>query len=153
MKRVLYLGLDPTHYKTDGYLIHCPVISIQARSHQEPDIQEALKQLEDYTHLLITSKSALKILLDMLNHFNLTAASLQNKRFIAVGAATAKRIQEQGFMVESVAKEESSEGLIKEVLGHLPATCYVLWPHSAQSRTIIIEHLDRQPYRYKECIL
>lgn len=153
MKRILYLGLDPTHCRANGHLIHCPVIEIRARSPEEPDIQQALNDLAEYTHLLITSKSALKMLLEMLPHFGLTQTALQGKRFIAVGMATAKYIQEQGFLVESVANEESSEGLIKEILGHLRGSSYLFWPHSAQSRTVIKDFLGRQPYRYQECLL
>ncbi len=153
MKTVLYTGLDPSHCKVEGRIIHCPLIQIVPRSPKESDIQQAMRAMEHYTHILISSKSALKILIEYLPHFGLSMASLQKKLFISVGEVSATHIRKLDLTVQFIAKEESSEGLINEILGDLPATTYLFWPHSALSQPLISNFLQKQPYCHQECLL
>jgi uroporphyrinogen-III synthase len=149
----LYLGLDPTNYHTDKPLIHCPLIQILPRNPDEPDIKKAFKTISMYTHLLITSKSALKIFIDYLPLFGHSLTSLADKQFIAVGQVTSEYIQRYGFKVSEIPTNECSEGLISEVLPNLPKTTHLFWPHSAQSRSLLNDFLMTQPYRHQECHL
>lgn len=145
MKTVLYLGLDPTHCKAEGHIIHCPLIEIVPR----PVDESAFEALAEYTHVLVTSKSAIQILTDYLPDTTL----LKDKKFLAVGQVTAKHIQKHGLTVSAIAQDETSEGVIKEILAVLPKSAYLFWPHSSLSRPVIRDYLNREGYKYRECLL
>ena len=63
-KNVLYVGLNPTHFKTEGKLTHFPLIEIIPRPPTDLQVQSALDAFSSYTHIIITSKSTVKILKD-----------------------------------------------------------------------------------------
>jgi len=122
MKKILYLGLELpealAHFGSDR-VIHCPLIQIMPRPPSLPDIRMAFQYLPSYTHLVFTSKSAVKILFDYLVDFNFTVNDLTGKQCLAVGESTAKEICRQGLTVSAVAQEETAEGLV-EVVEKLP---------------------------------
>lgn len=153
IKQVLYLGLDPTHYKEEGQLTHCPLIQIHPRSLEEPAIGQALQHFSSYTHVLITSKSTIPVLLDFLAHFGYTVQDWAKKMTLAIGQVTAHHLSAQGIHSYRIAQEETAEGLVKE-LSSLPLQdAHVFWPHSAQSRSIISDFFHRHQFSLRECIV
>ncbi len=152
-KRILYLGLDPTYYQANGEIIHWPIIQIIPRPLSESDIHQALSNFKNYSHVIVTSKSTVLILLDYLSQLKIDLQTWVQKTTLAVGQVTAKHLKACGITPTRVAQEETAEGLIEE-LKQLPLEqAYVFWPHSAQARPVIKEFLVTQNIQHTTCIL
>ncbi len=73
MKTILYLGTDPERYlqdKKDVMLIHYPVIAIIPRALDHSEVGRAYRDLSSYTHLLFTSKNAVRVFFTHLSLLN-----------------------------------------------------------------------------------
>ncbi len=155
MTRILYLGLDPTHYQAqkDGQITHWPIIRIVPRPLTDPSIQHALAAFDNYSHVIFTSKSAVAILHDYLNRFGIPLESWAAKMTLAVGQVTAKHLGGYGIKASIVSQEETAEGLLNE-LQQLPLKqAHLFWPHSAQARSVIRDFFIDQGIRYTACPL
>lgn len=151
-KRILYLGLDPTHYANSDEVIHWPIIQIVPRPLSEPSIQQALHDFESYSHVMITSKSTVAILKDYLLQLGISLQVWAKKGTLAVGKITAKHLQDCGITPIKVAQKETAEGIIEE-LKQLPLeNAHVFWPHSAQARSVIKEFLCTQHIHHTTCV-
>lgn len=153
MRKILYLGLDLSHFQTDDPVIHCPLIKIKPKPIGDPEIRLALREFAQYTHILFTSKTGVEILIDYLPRIHLSLKNLEKKKLIAIGKVTAHHLQRRELQVWRTAKEETSEGLIHEILMLLPKKAFLFWPHSAKSRPIIENFLSNQEYSYRCCVL
>lgn len=153
-KRILYLGLDPTHFKTSGEMTHWPIIHILPRPLTDPSVYHALKDFDLYSHILITSKSAVAILHQYLPLMGIPWHTWVDKTTVAIGQVTAMHLKACGITSLQIAQQETAEGLI-EVLKELPSLekAYVFWPHSSQSRPVIKNFLEAYPIRHTTCIL
>lgn len=150
-RRILYVGLDyPQHL--EGSITHCPLIQIVPRSYQDEAISHSLSLFLAYTHVLITSKSAIPILMQYLPLFGYSQQDWQSKKILAIGQATAKELAKNGITPFLIAKEETSEGLIAELKAFSPSS-FFFWPHSSLSRPVIREFFQAQAFRYQECSL
>lgn len=149
MKKILYLGLEISeawkkkHH--DAKVMHCPIIRIQPLSLQCPEIMAAFSLLDEYTHIVMTSKVAVRLFFQALKHFQI---EIRNKMFIAVGQATAKVIAEYGNEAAYTASEESSEGIVQMFQALNLSNAYLFWPCSALSRNIIPFYLERKCIRF-----
>lgn len=151
MKRVLYLGLEAPS-NNDCTVIHFPVIRIIPEPTHSPKIQQAFKELSLFTHIVFTSKTAVNFFFQFLKELRLNIESPENITFIAVGQATAKAIQNQGFQTGIIAQEESAEGLVKELTNLNLKDSYLFWPHSALSRSVISDYLQQNGIHYLDCV-
>lgn len=153
VKKILYLGLDPTHYKTDGELAHWPIIRIVPRPLSEPQLHDALKRFEEYTHVIVTSKSTVAILKEYLPLLGIALNRWAHKMTLAVGHVTAKHLEACGIQPARVASEETAEGLVREIetLDHRNA--HFFWPHSSKARPLIESYFVKQKIPHTSCIL
>lgn len=145
---VLYIGLNPSNYKTAGTLTHLPLIEIIPRPKNDPDVECALANLPNYTHLIITSKSTVQILKDYVS-----LDEWKTKRTISIGEMTAKSLEEYKIHPAFIAKEETSEGVIALLKEIDLSRAFVFWPHAALSRPLISNFLDDQFIPFAECVL
>jgi uroporphyrinogen-III synthase len=152
-KRILYLGLDPTHYHASGEIIHWPIIQIVPRLLSEPAIYQALSNFENYSHVIVTSKSTVAILLNYLSQLKIDLHTWTQKITLAIGQVTAKHLKAYGIIPARIAQEETAEGIIQE-LKQLPLEqAHVFWPHSAQARSVIKDFLVAQGIQHTTCML
>jgi hydroxymethylbilane synthase len=151
---LLYLGLDPpTWLKTEKKILHHPIICIQPTPFKDEKIKEIYHHLHEFTHLIFTSKTAVRIFFKYLKISGLDLEAINHLAIIAIGQATAKEIEKFQAMVAICATEETSEGLIEALKQIKDPSAYFLWPHSALSRRVIPDYLDQSKIRYQECIL
>lgn len=151
MKHILYLGLDPTHCKADGKITHFPIIQIHLISSSQNRIKKALKSFGDYTHILITSKTTVKILLDYLPIFGWQLSDWKSKKTISVGSATTQQLQLNGIEPMITAKEETAEGLLQEIEKIINPKDFYFWPHSNQARSIIPKYFAKKNCGFNHC--
>lgn len=141
MKTILYLGTDPTSFEaqghTDGHLIHYPVIKIVPRS---IDLE-----LEHFTHIIFTSKNAVKVFFSQFK--------VENKTIIAIGKVTAAHLNMRGVKPHHVAENETQEGVV-ELLKTLPLQgAYFFLPRSSLSRPVIVQFFEEKQIRFHACDL
>jgi uroporphyrinogen-III synthase len=152
-KRILYLGLDPCHYKGQGEVTHWPIIQIVPRPISDPAIREALQNFDHYSHIIVTSKSTVAILRNYLPQLGIDLQKWAQKLTLAIGQVTARHLHVCGITPYRIAQEETAEGIIQE-LQQLPLkNAHIFWPHSAQARAIIKDFLTTQEIPHTTCIL
>lgn len=151
-KIALHTGLEAYPTTKERNILHCPLIQIVPRPYHNLDIREAFMQLPTCTHLLFTSKNAVRIFFSYLPHFHNHEDILQNKKFIAVGSATAGLLQEHGFNA-LYPEQESAEGIVQllETLDLKNSSFF--WPHAAGSRPVLSDFFVRKRISCAECIL
>ena len=150
MKTILFLGLEPPQKKENETWICYPVITIAPASSANADIINALTILSKCSFLIFTSKTAV----DLFFALKPDQKSLENKRWIAVGTATAKRLHEKKIDDAYTAKEETAEGVVALIDAlNIPQGTLFLWPHSARARRVIPNALNARGFSLTECIL
>jgi uroporphyrinogen-III synthase len=157
MKTTLYLGTNPATFESQGYarghLIHYPVIKIVPRSLEHLDLKQAYAELSEFTHLIFTSKNAVKIFFQHLADLKQSAEALQKKTMIAIGTVTAAHLAIQGLVPQLVAKEETQEGVI-QLLNSMPLEqAYIFMPRSALSRPVLANFFKERNIRFQACDL
>lgn len=153
---ILYLGLTlPDHLKKTQHVryLHYPVIRTVPHSPSSANIKQSFNQMQLYTHLLFTSKTAVRLFFEYLPLFGHQITDLHAKHIIAVGQATAAQIREYDTHVDIVAQRESSEGIIDVLQKEDLSKAHLFWPHSALSRPVITTFLRERLIAFQECTL
>lgn len=139
MKHILYLGLRPPKDTPQVCYTHLPVISTVPVNGEEDFID-----LEPFTHIIFTSRTAVQLMLQK--------AALNKQTVIAVGQATYAELRHLGYEA-LVPVEETAEGVIG-VLSQLDLSqANVLWPRSGQARSVISDYLRENKIQFTEYIL
>lgn len=142
--RCLYVGIDMPTAAHDTKYIHYPLIRPLPRDPHTPEINEALNELEAYTHIIFTSKSSVRVFFSYLQE-----ESIAKHQFICVGPHTADEVLKHGGKYALVAKNETAEGVV-ELLKSLDLTkAKILWPHSSLSRPIITYYLAKKQIKHR----
>lgn len=139
MPRFLTLGPEPLLSLKEEEQLHYPVLKICPTN----------CSLEgNYSHLLLTSKTTVRILLERVGRF-----FFADKTILAVGKATAALLQEELLSVDYVAEEETAEGMLA-LLDTVPlADSHLLWPHSERARSVLEEGLKKRGLSFYAPIL
>ena len=153
MKKVLHIGLSPPPCKEGELHVHCPMIQTHPKPLNHAAPTQAFFEWPLYSHVVITSKTAVPLLVKALSFYHLDIFSLASKTVIAVGQATAGALIAHGIFPAHIPKEESAEGII-DLLSHLPLEdSFFFLPRSAQGRRIIPQYLEKHNIPYKSCAL
>ena len=149
----MYTGLNPIHYRSEGEVTHIPLIHIVPNAFSRPDIALSFKNFLNYTHIIITSKSIIKILIEALYFFGYSIEDWKRKYVIVVGSTTAYYLREVGIHSLIIAKEETAEGIIKELNQFELRHYSFFWPHSAQARSVISDFFHEKSIPLSHCSL
>lgn len=149
MKKILYFGLEISESwqkkQQSAKILHCPLIAIEPRSLKCTDIARAFSLLSEYTHVVMTSKVAVRLFFQGLDHYQV---EVKNKTFIAVGQATARAIADYGEQAAYIALEESSEGIVLMLESLDLSHASFLWPCSTLSRNVLPLFFERKGIRF-----
>lgn len=157
-RQVLYVGLDPRHYQKErklnqGELTHFPLIKIIPRPLTDPVVYRSLQIFSSYTHVILTSKSSVSILVNYLKMMGFTLKDWQSKVTCVVGKTTALSLKEAGILAKIVAKDETAEGLIQALYSLQFKKDYLFWPHSSSARPLIKNFLKEFFTFHQSCEL
>lgn len=152
-KSILYLGLNPSHYQKERPMVHCPVIKIVPRAKESLEIQEVFSNIDEYSHIIFTSKNGVRIFFDCMETFGQPREKLKSKVIIAVGRITALVLEKEKISVDFVAGNECQEGII-DILSEIDLEgANILLPRSSIARPLLSEYLVRQEIKHKICPL
>ncbi len=148
MPHSLYIGPEyPLKAFPDRRITHVPLIETQIRA---CDFQ---KNWSHFTHVILTSKTAVRALVYLLRKERISPHTLASKQVLVVGTATAELVRAFGSD-PLIANEETAEGvaaLIKSI--SLDHHSHFFWPHSALSRPVIETALKEKNASFTSCIL
>ncbi len=158
MKTVLYLGTDPSQYLSKlarFTIIHYPVIKIVPRPIDHPKIIEAFSDIDDYSHLIFTSKNAAAVFFDNLSLLPdpIPVSRLHLKTVIAIGKVTASYLSACGLPADLVSSEETQEGLVELLSGMDLGDAYLFMPRSSLSRPMLANFFGERQLRFCACDL
>ncbi len=149
--RILYLGLDPTNFVTQGQVTHAPLIQI--KPYPLNQVQDELIRFPLFTHVILTSKSTVEILMSYLKLLGLDNNSWSNKIIAAIGQVTAKHLTAHGLNPQIIAQEETAEGLISELDSLTFNDAHVFLPQSRLARPLLKEYFTKRGINLLACKL
>ncbi len=157
MKTTLYLGTDPTEFEAKGraagHLIHYPVIKIVPRSIDHPEMRQVFDDIEEYTHLIFTSKNAVRVFFGNLEALKIPVENVRKKIVIAIGQVTAGYLSASGVVPHYVSTEETQEGVVHLLNGLNLDDAYIFMPRSSLSRPVLANFFNEREIRYQACDL
>lgn len=153
MSKILYLGLDLPPELQRKEVTHCPLIRIVPRPREHPEIIQAFEKFNAYTHLIFTSKSAVRIFFEYAIYHFITLDMLNHKMILSIGQKTTRQLKDHGINHVVTAKEETAEGMIALLASGLNLIgSFIFWPHSALSRPVLLDWLRAQELESHSCI-
>ena len=132
MRKVLYLGVNPSFFKTEGTLIHYPVIKLVPRSIEGP--------IRPFTHCLMTSKNSIKFLKGLVD--------VKTLKCISIGSSTTHSLKEEGVKPFIECSVSTQEGMIEEIK-KLSKECSFLYPRSSKARPLLASFLQEREYSHQ----
>lgn len=144
--KALYVGL---HAKEEA--THLPLIEIVPRRFDSPEVTSAFADIPQYTHIIFTSKSGVDVFFNCLKHHG--HETIEGKRVIAVGKATAARLAEKGVEGAVIAMDETQEGVIHMLAMEDLDDAYFLLPQSSRARPSLAQTLLLRRVRHQLCHL
>ncbi len=153
MKKVLHVGLSPPLQQEGQIHVHCPLIQTCPKPFDHPIAAQAFSDWPLYSHVIITSKTAVPLLAKALSFYHLDLFSLASKTVISVGHATGAALMAHGIFPAYIPKEESAEGIIDLLSTLSLEDSFFFLPRSAQGRRLIPQYLAKHEIPYRECAL
>ncbi|MGL5263146.1 MAG: uroporphyrinogen-III synthase [Candidatus Rhabdochlamydia sp.] len=150
MKKILYLGTDPSSYKCEGQIIHYPVIKIVPRNNLS--IKVAYSQLSTYTHLLFSSKNAVQVFFQQLDRFGISKKFLEKITISAIGTVTASHVKKYA-PCHFIAEEETQEGMVALLKLQSLENAQFFFPRSSLSRNVIIDFFQKNNILFQDCFI
>ena len=148
MAHSLYLGPEyPLKAFSDRRVTHVPLIETAIRK-----ACDALANWQHFTHLILTSKTAVRALVFHLRQAKISPHTLANKQILVVGTATAELVKAFGA-TPLIAEEETAEGVVKLIHSISSQKAHFFWPHSSLSRSVIEAALKEKNACFTSCIL
>ena len=108
----------------------------------EATVEAQIKNIKDYTYLVLTSKNAVEIFFDKLYEMNLDSRALANLKICAIGSATAKEIKNRGISPDIVPEKFVAEYLFGELKDVLKTTDKVLIPRGKNARDFLVDKIS-----------
>lgn len=133
-KKILYLGLTPTHWPLSSYLVHYPVIRTEMLHTRE--LKRALLLWPQFTHVLFTSQSAVRYWWEV-------SCIPFDKQAIAIGRTTAEQLLSRDVRF-LLAPEATQEGVIALLETLDLKNAFLFLPRSRKSRPLLSDYLKRK---------
>lgn len=132
LEKIMDLGGNP---------IELPTIKIE-KVENNIELENEIKNIKDYTYLVLTSKNGVDILFDKLNEMNLDARSLANLKICAIGLATERAIRDRGIIADIVPEKFVAESLYEELKPILNKGDKVLIPRAKNARDYLVDKIE-----------
>ena len=124
-----------------GNPIEVPTIKIE-KIENNIALENEIKNIKDYTYLILTSKNAVDIFFDKLDEIDLDSRVLANLKVCAIGSATAKEIKNRGIKADIVPEKFVAEYLFEELKDVLKDSDKVLIPRAKNARDFLVDKIS-----------
>jgi len=117
-----------------------PMIQIQPHTGALHDIWSGI---EKYTHIVFTSRNAVKLFMEKLFRSDRDARFLSHAKLCSVGSQTSKELASYGLKADITAKRFSASGMLDTLKSELSGSCRVLFPCSSSASSSFINELSK----------
>lgn len=132
VERIMDLGGNP---------IEIPTIKIE-KVQDNKELENEIKNLKDYTYLVLTSKNGVDIFFDKLDEMGLDCRSLANIKVCSIGAATSKAIIRRGIKPDIQPEKAVGESLYDELKDIVSKEDKILIPRAKNAREFLVKKLN-----------
>ena len=138
----LVTGTSAEKYNKLGTVIHQPLIEIN-RIDPNPELEHHLTHLDHFDWIFFTSRYTVQFFFEFLNHYGKDSRSLAHLKIASMGKLTTQALKKYGIIPDLEPADESSEGLIKEIVNKSIQAAHVLIPRSNLGLQVLPENLAR----------
>ena len=124
-----------------GNPIEIPTIKIE-KVQDNKELENEIKNIKDYTYLVLTSKNGVDIFFDKLDELGLDCRALANIKVCSIGATTSKAIQRRGIKPDIQPKNAVGESLYDELKDIVTKDDKILIPRAKNARKFLVEKLN-----------
>ena len=132
VERIMDLGGNP---------IEIPTIKIE-KVENNTELENQIKNLKDYTYLVLTSKNGVDIFFDKLYEMGLDCRALANIKVCSIGSATSKAIAKRGIKADIVPSKAVGESLYDELKDIVTKEDKILIPRAKNARDFLVNKLN-----------
>ncbi|HSF59724.1 MAG TPA: uroporphyrinogen-III synthase [Candidatus Binatia bacterium] len=126
-----------------GEVIEFPTIEISPPISYEP-LDQAIQQIKSYDWLIFTSVNGVARFLDRFKKLDKSLADLAGIEIVAIGPATATKLEAAGIPAGFVPQRYQAEGVLETLAGQTLRGKRVLIPRAARARDILPETLRQR---------
>lgn len=148
-KKTLYLGTSLEEDSNLDHIIHYPIIQLAPL----PIPLKVWEEFQLFTHILFTSKNAVSIFFESIEQDVSIHWLFKNKKVIAIGDATARRLTQYNLNVDEMPKNAQQEGLIQLFETQDLKNAYFFYPRSSLARKNLEIFFIQKSIRYCLCDL
>lgn len=149
----MYLGIDPNEPALDVDVVHLPFIEIIPRDFEEFTIKTSFADISEFSHILFTSKNAVRLFFEALSHFKIQKDLLFFKQLFAIGNSTSRELEKNGCTHQKIASLETQEGIIDLLELEDLKNAYIFYPRSSKARPALSFYLRVREIRHQVCDL
>ncbi|TCT14251.1 uroporphyrinogen III methyltransferase/synthase [Natranaerovirga pectinivora] len=124
--------------------IEIPTIKIKAINNC--GLNEEIRDIYQYSHLIFTSKNSVTIFFDTLFKENKDVRALSNLKITAIGSETSRVLKEYGIVPDLMPEDYVGEGVVKALEEILNPSDRILFPRSKNARSFMVEALSKVCY-------
>jgi uroporphyrinogen III methyltransferase/synthase len=124
-----------------GEVIEYPAIKINPINKDK--CRNAIKNIEKYTHLILTSPNGVEIFFNNLEFMGYDARKLSGLHITAIGSGTAKSLKKKGINPDFTPIQYVGEALVSGISPLLSTDSKILLPRSYNARPYIAEELSK----------
>ena len=132
VERIMDLGGNP---------IEIPTIKIE-KVQDNKELENEIKNLKDYTYLVLTSKNGVDIFFDKLDEMGLDCRALANIKVCSIGATTSKAIIRRGIKPDIQPEKAVGESLYDELKDIVSKEDKILIPRAKNAREFLVKKLN-----------
>lgn len=132
VERIMDLGGNP---------IEIPTIKIE-KVQDNKELENEIKNLKDYTYLVLTSKNGVDIFFDKLDEMGLDCRALANIKVCSIGAETSKAIIRRGIKPDIQPEKAVGESLYDELKDIVSKEDKILIPRAKNAREFLVKKLN-----------
>ncbi len=133
IEKIIDLGGNP---------IEIPTIKIE-KVKNNIELENEIKNIKDYTYLILTSTNGVDIFFDKLDEMGLDCRALANIKVCAIGLATSKSIAKRGIKVDIVPSKATGEYLYDELKNIITKEDKILIPRAKNARDFLVNKLSK----------
>lgn len=124
-----------------GNGVEVPTIKIE-KLKENKELEKVIKNIKDYTYLILTSQNAVEIFFEKLFEMNLDTRSLSHLKICAIGCQTSNDIKNYGIITDITPKRFIAESLFEELEKVLTKEDKVLIPRAKNSRDYLVDKIN-----------
>ena len=138
--RILYTGMQPEKYLSEGILTCIPHVSIQALQDYS-NADEQIEKINNFDWLIFTNKYAVRYFFKRLEELGYDTRKVANLKICSIGKVTNSSLKQFGIIPDFMPEVESVEGILDLFRKNNWEYRYILIPQSNVATPTLVDGL------------